>query len=411
MSASIGAPFIDDSFLAKFGEFAFSINPTLQAVQDNLLKLPPESERVKRREKLEELYPIVFNELMRGDPERPSREVALLFGEIFSYYGQTFYGDGTVRAFSLAREYLLCALEIQWYVLGMQDKIYLTDLTFAFPKEQPFFRQMHDLVTTTRHETLFSKISDLRLNEHQTFVFAYPLRWISGSYGNLTTQDPLETPQRKVERKTNLLELAFALLSKFNTKEIRNELRELRYNDLPGYYKDIGRLDLYTANWKLLEDSALQDKDRKMLVRVYNKLACSTRDIKEALSYLKKAHEQYQLMTEEERHPVLYHVFLSNYAFLQMLDNPKELAQPKAFLDQAYAFVKQQRSLTPPKEDYNFRFINLNFAYLYRLLGKFDEAQNALDALAKHVLPNNEDADFRVKFEAEQYALNQAKMA
>lgn len=38
--------------LARFGELSFSSNPRLRQVQETLLALPPESERVTRREKL-----------------------------------------------------------------------------------------------------------------------------------------------------------------------------------------------------------------------------------------------------------------------------------------------------------------------------------------------------------------------
>jgi hypothetical protein len=372
----------------------------LEDVRKALDSLPKEI--ALKRQALAEQYQVLHAILVAlPDPQRPDRALALILGEVLCLYGQSLYGDSSVHnAFSSAREFLLASLHLQFYAIGLEGKIVdlrsfssLPDALVSWQNTPRFFPSMHSFLTTTSHASAFAKARDAQLDAHQLVIFAFALRFTGGTYNNLSKHDPAESPEQKKQRTENILELARALLELQDTPEIQNELRELRYNDLPGYYRSIGREDLYAANWDLLEKEALQNNNRSMLVRIYNKRACNSSSCEEILALLKKTHEQYTLMAKGERNEILYHIFLSNYAHTLMKLTPPQLDTAKQYLDEAYAFVKEQRALVPPQENFNFRFINLNYIRLYMRLGNIEEAKKALQSLENVLKQSPEDVE------------------
>ena len=99
-----------------------------------------------------------------------------------------------------------------------------------------------------------------------------------------------------------------------------------------------------------------------------------------------------------ERNEILYHIFLSNYANTLMKLTPPDLDTARKYLDEAYAFVTQQRALVPPQENVNFRYINLNYIRLYMLLGNLEEARKALLSLDNVLKLSPEDVETIAKF-------------
>ena len=375
----------------------------LQPVIDILQALPTDT--LLKRKSLEKAYELLHPILIKTD--KPTRDVAFILSKILTQFGQSLYGDTHIpNHFSTAREFLLSSFNAQFYALGMHDSLVdfrrfasLSEMIPLLAEQKIFYRELNSKTTDFNHEVVAIKVAGAGLSEDELFNLAFTLRFLNGTYRSLgDNQKQVETEELILKRYVNFIELATAVLSIKESPQIKLELRELRYNDLPSYYAALQKPELVRKNYDDLEKEALNPLDRAMLVRIYNKQACNTNNREEQLLYMGKAKDQYEHMLPQERHPILYPLFLNNYGFvilggislesiaLSPNDLTPELSVVKGLFFKAHALVTDLRQ--GGTENVNFLNIDCNYIRFNLFLGQLDEAEKTI-AHAERVLQKN----------------------
>lgn len=326
---------------------------------------------------LEEAYDILLAEVSKN-PQQPPKEVALRLADVMRQRGQMCYANpnykeksakeaeltkaqDSKRTFEVAKQMLLPALNLYLYATGAADLLVdFTDPNMAtFPNllehvekniiaGEPPYTYLGEVFSGIGFDVLSEKAAHTDLNAGQQFSYAYTLRWLNGAFRTSHERGECRAEEETLrqERHAKFLCLAMDILqSEPHSVQKTREMLDLRYNDMPGYYRLIKDTEQYEKNYEWLIANAQDDED---LRRTYNKRALGEPEgsaKREEYFALAQVYEA-KIKQKETENQALRALFLSNevYQLLQQKEWSFEEGQAaKAKIEEAMGIVNEHR--------------------------------------------------------------------
>ena len=188
------------------------------------------------------------------DPVKLPKEVAQKLAEIIGRFGIAIYANKDVctqfthqdevfkHSFLYSLNTLKAAIAMENYALGMSetcpDLSSLTTIDELYNREEivtPITQHANEIIESMSSSTWAAKAA--ALNQKQQIALAVLLRYTNGAMRYLKIHD--------LKHKGNLILTAEAILMKcqqnqnFDQVEVNNEMAELIYNDMTGFFKEI----------------------------------------------------------------------------------------------------------------------------------------------------------------------------
>lgn len=302
-----------------------SILPTLTSKE---MAVETEARNKKIRQEWIDAIDSAFTESIKSmkaakmDPTHPSKEVALQLTEILNRFAITLYANNDApHPFQCSSDVLKATLLMQQYALGLNES----------PADYASLSTIHELYTnkeviqlnTTRADASIDSLQPdawaakaKSLNQKQLFTIVQILRFTTGAMRYLK-----QTNLSKVEKMLSTAE-ACLLTGKNNTQcnlaDVNNELAELKYNEMTGFFaakiaalRESGETQLaqqldekLKALWE--ECVQLSNNPEKMQARCDNKRTFIEKMTpQQEAEFRKKALQRHLALPKEKQDPML----------------------------------------------------------------------------------------------------------